>query len=816
MSIKLNQLVAVLALFFLLLIGAVSVAQPACPAVSINPNNVNICSGCTTLTATVQGTVASTSYSVNSILYAPFSYSGGTSVLVNMDDDWSDSITLPFCFQFFGNTYNKALIGANGELTFDLTQTSCGTDPYRITSALPFAGGCTSFTDVPGNTICAVFRDVDPSLGGSIDYYITGTAPCRALVVNWVDIPLYDKGVGICDSTPNSTFQLVLYENTNYIDVYIQNSYACDTLNVGASQQWNGGYGIVGIQNQSATVAVCPPNRNYPITWTANNEAWRFTPTGAPQYNLTWYAPPNTPISTALSVSVCPSTTTTYTATVVNNTCNGTITVTDVATVTVGTGGGVTMTMTPSNCSGNTGTATATPNGGVTPFTYNWIPTGQNTQTATGLFAGTYSVTVTDASGCSGTQTVVVTSIGGLTATASSSPTSCSINSGTATANPTGGNAPYTYLWNPSAQNSQTATGLGSGGYTVTITDANGCVCTAAANVIAPNGITAVNTTAIQTSCYGGTNGSATATPVGGISPYNYLWNNGQTAQTATGLSAGSYSVSVMDSSGCLFKTTVIVTQPASAIFSSISSADTCGKKAGSATSAISGGASPYTYLWLTNPVQSSSTAVGLAAGTYTCIITDNNGCTVIGKISVANIPGPIANFTPNPQTVDILDASIFFIDLSSNATTWLWNFGDGIPPSTQQNPFHTYQSEGTFLVTLMVTNGHGCADTISKSVIIEGYSTFYVPNTFTPNGDGRNDFFAPVFTRIDNNGFSMLIFDRWGNEIFNTTTLGDYWNGKVKNSGKVVPEDVYVYVITYRDIKKQDHKLTGNVNVVK
>jgi gliding motility-associated-like protein len=195
--------------------------------------------------------------------------------------------------------------------------------------------------------------------------------------------------------------------------------------------------------------------------------------------------------------------------------------------------------------------------------------------------------------------------------------------------------------------------------------------------------------------------------------------------------------------------------------------------------------------MWLTNPVQSLSTAIGLTGGvTYSCIITDANGCTVIGSASIGNIPGPVANFTPNPQTVDILDANIHFLDQSTNATTWLWSFGDGPPPSTSQNPSHTYQNEGTYLVTLIVTNGHGCIDSISETVLVEGYSTFYIPNTFTPNGDGRNDFFGPEFSRIESSGFSMMIFDRWGNKIFNSTTLGDFWDGRVNGSGPIEVDD--------------------------
>lgn len=156
-------------------------------------------------------------------------------------------------------------------------------------------------------------------------------------------------------------------------------------------------------------------------------------------------------------------------------------------------------------------------------------------------------------------------------------------------------------------------------------------------------------------------------------------------------------------------------------------------------------------------------------------------------------------------------------MDLSSaNVTAWQWDFGDGTPGSTLQTPVHTYQSEGTFLVTLIVAAAPGCLDSIKQTVMVEGYSSIYVPNAFTPNDDGLNEFFAPSFSRIDSINYSMQIFDRWGTEIFTSDKITDYWNGKIRGDGELVQEDVYVYVITYRDVKKIERKLIGNVNVVR
>src|ERR1017187_3953524 len=123
-----------ISLFILSCFVPSSFAQaPACPQVTISNPSINmVCPVCTTLTANVQGTVATTSYAVSSIPYNPYSFNTGTPVLVNIDDTWTSAISLPFCFQFFGNTYTKLLIGSNGILTFDLTNAG-GFCPYDLT-----------------------------------------------------------------------------------------------------------------------------------------------------------------------------------------------------------------------------------------------------------------------------------------------------------------------------------------------------------------------------------------------------------------------------------------------------------------------------------------------------------------------------------------------------------------------------------------------------------------------------------------------------------------------------------------------------------
>ncbi|HWY12370.1 MAG TPA: hypothetical protein VN026_13640, partial [Bacteroidia bacterium] len=376
-----------------------------CPSISAFTPTAPLCaSSCATISANVIPVNQTTSYSVQSIPYFPFAYTGGTPVSVGIDDVWSSVINLGFNFCYFGNTYNQCLLGSNGQLTFSISPPlPGGYDNWLITTAIP------NLSDMPGNTICAVFRDIDPSFGGNMRYYFSGTSPCRALVIYWDSIPLYSNP-GSCSGKPNSTFQLVLYENTNYIDVYIQNSTAC--------ANWNGGKGIVGIQNISGTVAYTPPLRNYPSVWTATNEAWRFVPTGAQSYTVTWSGPSGI-IGTGLTQTVCPSVNTTYTASMNVNSCSGVnSTYTSAVTVTVSPNPPPVITqgtLTQLSCSTFTNSDNVILSSGSPGYTVNWSPSPVTTNStattfsATGMSPGTNIISVVDAFGCTATQTVNIT-----------------------------------------------------------------------------------------------------------------------------------------------------------------------------------------------------------------------------------------------------------------------------------------------------------------------------------------------------------------------------------------------------------------------
>jgi hypothetical protein len=274
-------------------------------------------SGCVNLEASYLQLGQTTSYAVESIPFAP-PYQFGcldNPVSVNIDDVWSPTINLPFNFCFYGNSYNKCLMSSNGALTFDFANnTPGGTSDWEFTNNLPS-------TNLFTNTIFGVYHDIDPSVSGKVGWeLITLNTGCRALVASWQGIPMFDDTFTTfdCGALPY-TGMIVLYENTNIIDVYIEEKHVCS--------DWNDGNAIVGLQNAAGNTATVAPGRNgLDANWAATNEAWRFIPNGPSITSIKWYEGVGTTgpvVGTSDTVNVCPTTTTTYTAEVTYALCGG-------------------------------------------------------------------------------------------------------------------------------------------------------------------------------------------------------------------------------------------------------------------------------------------------------------------------------------------------------------------------------------------------------------------------------------------------------------------------------------------------------------
>lgn len=206
------------------------------------------------------------------------------------------------------------------------------------------------------------------------------------------------------------------------------------------------------------------------------------------------------------------------------------------------------------------------------------------------------------------------------------------------------------------------------------------------------------------------------------------------------------------------------------------------------------------------------------ADGTFsvTLTATSADGCsTTKDSIDIITVfPKPIAAFNYGPQPTNVFDRNIVFVDLSSGATEWEWDFGDFSGTDITQSPEHMYPDSGHYPVEQIVTNQFGCKDTVVHLVIIDGAFALYVPSAFTPNSDGVNDEFTPRGFGFTN--FEFRVYNRWGQQVFSTFIYGESWNGTFWNTGKELPNDLYVYNIEVTDFQNERHKYNGTVTLVK
>ena len=323
----------------------------------------------------------------------------------------------------------------------------------------------------------------------------------------------------------------------------------------------------------------------------------------------------------------------TYTVTATDGTQTAT------ASVTVGQPAaiGLTASTEPTSCSDeDDGAIDVSATGGVGTLGYAWS-NGATGASVYNLAPGTYTVTATDANGCTATLSATVTSPAALVLNVTSTPAACNGGSnGTATASTTGGTAPYKYTWSNGA-NGATVTGLSALTYGVTVVDGNGCATTGSVSVGQASGINVI-ATGTDLSCNGAQDGSATVSAAGGSGSFTYQWSTGSTNATINNLSAGSYVVTVTDGSNCDAITNVVISEPA-VLTAAATSTNANGGNNGTAAVSATGGTAPYTYNWSNGTT--GATANGLAPGTYTVTVTDANGCTTTAIATVTDVTPP-------------------------------------------------------------------------------------------------------------------------------------------------------------------------------
>ncbi|TGE12811.1 Ig-like domain-containing protein [Hymenobacter elongatus] len=353
----------------------------------------------------------------------------------------------------------------------------------------------------------------------------------------------------------------------------------------------------------------------------------------------------------------------------------------------------------------------------------NGTGTGSFSQSVTGLAASTqYTVRAyaINSAGTSYGSSITFTTPATLSTTGSQTNVSCfGGTNGSATVSVSGGTTPYTYSWNTTpVQTTATATGLSAGTYTVTVTDASSATITRSFTITQPTSAVTGTTVVTNVSCNGGSNGAINLTPSGGTSPYTFRWNSGATTEDRTGLSAGTYSVTITDVNGCTGTVNTTVTQPASALTLTKASQTNIacfgGNTGAASVNAATGGTAPYTYDWTPgNPVGDGTRSVtGLTAQTYTVTVTDANGCTATQSFTLTQPASALAttgsqtNVTTNGGSNGTATVSV---SGGTPSYTYSWS------PSGGTSATASGLSAGTYTVT--VTDANGCTTTRSFTI---------------------------------------------------------------------------------------------------
>ncbi|HLP10575.1 MAG TPA: PKD domain-containing protein [Flavobacteriales bacterium] len=500
------------------------------------------------------------------------------------------------------------------------------------------------------------------------------------------------------------------------------------------------------------------------------------------------------------------------------------------------------VTTTPPSCNGGTdGQIVINAAGGATLFSIDGGATFQASNTFTGLSAGTYVTSAADASGCTASMIATVNQPSMLTVTPSSPVTICQGQSTNIFATIGGATPPYTITWTDASAAvvgstssiNVSPTTTGSNIYTVTVTDANGCgpiVASVNVTLRPPLAITAFNDISI---CPGASTSLGVLSATGGDGTYTYTWTNNVSGSSLFGAdqvvtpTTGSttYTVTLTDGCGTPAATDQMVvtwfTLPA--VTYNVDEIEGCTPVVVNFQNTTNAGATA-TYAWnfgdggtstLQNPTHTFS-----GGGQYTISVTiiTSDGCsvdtTINNQITVYDYPQPM--FIHNPNPTDIFNTEVTFTNMTIGGFTYTWDFG-GLGTSTVMNPTFTFPVDagGVYNVCMNTVSAEGCAASICQDVIVNDVFLIYLPNTFTPDGDGINDIFIPVMQGFKSETFEFFIFDRWGEVVFKSTDVTQGWDGTHKAMKS--KEDVYVWKIRVKKSATQEKvEYKGHVTLLR
>jgi gliding motility-associated-like protein len=450
--------------------------------------------------------------------------------------------------------------------------------------------------------------------------------------------------------------------------------------------------------------------------------------------------------------------------------------------------------------------------GGLPPYTITWS-FGSNQSGFDNLGPGNYTLTVSDQSGCIRSQTITIDDAPLFKTEPEIKQISCfGKKDGFIKLNLQGGVGKTTIRWDNGAE-LENLFNLAAGFYGVTVKDETNCEIRSEFNIIEPALLQLESSLTDAVDCINPQSGAINLGISGGTPPYTIKWSNGQTSEDLTGITSGQYAIAITDASGCtITKAFEIKRPPVLLITAFLSTNVQCEPRVieDKIKITLSGGIAPYDISWSGGTISSDRrTMTTTEPGFYEVTVVDGKGCVTTQSFDIENketvAEADIESTAFDQYNSYLVNFEIQFWNRSfGDILTYYWDFGDG-SESFEENPKHIYQAKGEYEITLIVTDVFGCAVEVKKKITVFDYY-LVVPNIFSPNGDGINDYFFPRFVGIESLEFWIL--NKWGENIYYTDDLNSQgWDGKIYKETPIPGN--YVYKLKFKTLDGRTQTIT-------
>ncbi len=774
-----------------------------------NDTTISCLQACLDLKARIPDVRNTDDYQVVSIPFEPYPFTNPGGILVDpayQDDKFSPVIDLQFTFCYYGQNYTSLTVGTNGIVSFDISNAG-GFNNWVLSAPIPSAS-------YPRATIMGPYHDIDPDASTTfpqqpdrkMEYIIVGTAPCRKFVLNFHKVPYYNCAADLV------TQQIVLYEGTGIIDMFLKDKpLAC----LGST---NGGSAIMGIQNWDQNLARTVSLRNNTV-WTATNEGWRFVPSGATSLlnRVELYkngalisTGTTTPVGNgeleALFANICqPEDSMSYTVRAFYQKCDDPAVETEGSDTMI-----VYKTLNPivtkvdsARCNGGQGTITITdPVGPNIEYSIDGGATWQLSPVFN-VLAGNYTVNArVVASLCGGSTTALVEEPTPVTASAVITDVSCANNDGTIDITAGGGNPGYEYSIDNGAnyQSSNQFLNLPVGNYNnIKVRDAYGCVTTTSATTLL-NDTMRLDLGPDSTICFGST---ITLIPQTNALTDTFKWTPAATLDfdtvrnpVATPTDTTKYYLTAKWGV-CQRNDSVTINVLHKPVPNAGNDTVICAKTTATLKGTASNLSGTVNYSWapaatLATPNAATTLANPDSTQQYFLTVTDNYSCNFSVTDSMWVIYMPSINAFAGNDTNAIRNRPHQLMATGGGAgASFNWSPAGPLNNPFIANPLAILSNDTYFSV--LVTDSIGCSET--DYVFVKAYEgpTYYLPNTFTPNGDGLNDIFRPIPVGIRSTDY-FRVFNRFGQLMYQTKEWMQGWDGTQK--GKQALAGTYVWMI--------------------